>query len=209
MTRNLRDPAARSRIAEVAWRVVADQGLEAASMRTIAAEAGVTTGSITHYFEDKHELLGAVLTFNNELAARRLFASLARPSVRDDAVARVGAAVEQLLPYDEERRRIWQVWVAFWTAPATDDLAGGLNAGHAGLLRTLQGLLKAAVDDGSLREELDIAFEAERLAVVVAGLGLYSGVGPASRVKATAKRMLTDHLERLQSHSRSLNGATL
>ena len=59
----------RAELTDATARVIARSGIEAATMREIAAEAGWTTGALTHYFADKRELLLA--TFQSSLAARR------------------------------------------------------------------------------------------------------------------------------------------
>ena len=50
----------RLRIAEFAINLIAAEGLSAATVRRIAADAGFSTTAITHYFADKQELLDAV-----------------------------------------------------------------------------------------------------------------------------------------------------
>ncbi|MGH3177968.1 MAG: TetR/AcrR family transcriptional regulator, partial [Streptosporangiaceae bacterium] len=43
--------ARRAELVDAAWRVIAEEGLEAATMRRIAEAAGCTTGRVTHYFD--------------------------------------------------------------------------------------------------------------------------------------------------------------
>src|SRR6188472_4105948 len=59
----------RAELTDATARVIARSGIEAATMREIAAEAGWTTGALTHYFADKRELLLA--TFQSSVAAGR------------------------------------------------------------------------------------------------------------------------------------------
>ena len=67
-----RDPTARLRIVEAGVTAVAAHGVRAATIRLIAAEAGVSTGFITHYFAGKDELVEAVLELTNRRAAARV-----------------------------------------------------------------------------------------------------------------------------------------
>ena len=39
------------------WEVIAEEGLGAATLRRVAAAAGMTTGALTHYFSDREALL--------------------------------------------------------------------------------------------------------------------------------------------------------
>ena len=62
---------ARDRIARACWRLVADQGIAAISLRQIAAEMAVTTGFLTRYFNAKQPLLlHALARASDTLAAR-------------------------------------------------------------------------------------------------------------------------------------------
>ena len=68
----------RARLTEVLLEVVAESGLEGASIRTIAARAGVSIGTVQHYFKTKDEMLqhayrrvGADLGARAEAAAER------------------------------------------------------------------------------------------------------------------------------------------
>jgi AcrR family transcriptional regulator len=199
MARKTRDPAAPVRIVEAAWRVVAEQGIAAATIRTIAAEAGVSTGFITHYFADKQELMVEVLRHNNARAWRRVAAA----TRRQDGLAAVEAAVQALLPLDAERRREWQVWVNSWGHTAAgEDLAEGLGGGWRALQEMLAGLLRATSEAGELPEGLDLDYEAGRLVTLVAGIGLLAGVEAPGRVRPEAQRMLADHLAALREAER-------
>ncbi len=50
----------RGRIIDIARRAFADQGYEATTNRTIADEAGITTGALYHYFDSKLDIYRAV-----------------------------------------------------------------------------------------------------------------------------------------------------
>lgn len=49
--------ARRPKIAEIAAEIIAQEGLEAATMRRVAAIADCSTTVVTHYFANKRELL--------------------------------------------------------------------------------------------------------------------------------------------------------
>ena len=200
MPRTVRNPESRTRIVEAAWRAVAAEGVHGATMRRIAAEAGVTTGFVTHYFEDKQDLLAEVVRHNNLRARDRVVAAIGEQR----GLVALEGAVEALLPIDADRRREWQVGVACWgpTAPgerAAEELRGGW--------RFLQGLLAAlleqAVEDGELPGTVDIAYEAGRLVTLIAGVGMLAGIESPARIRRDAKRMLADQLASLERPERT------
>jgi AcrR family transcriptional regulator len=99
----------RSTIAAAAARVIADDGLDRATLQSIACRAGVTTGSVTHYFADKDEVILAALLHADAAMHARLDAALALDSSPVDALL-------EALPNDEASRRDWLVWRAFTDA---------------------------------------------------------------------------------------------
>jgi AcrR family transcriptional regulator len=67
---------------EAVLRLIATRGLEAASLRNVAAEAGVSMGTVQHYFTSKQEMLDFAQRYNYERATVRipqLIAALPEP----------------------------------------------------------------------------------------------------------------------------------
>ncbi|QWF83871.1 TetR/AcrR family transcriptional regulator [Amycolatopsis sp. CA-230715] len=199
MPRRIRDPESRHRVIAAAWRLVAVQGIHATTVRGIAAEAGVTTGSVTHYFEDKAEVMAAVLRYNNKLAAERVAAAVGGRTGLD-ALSR---GVEAMLPHDEHRLRWWTVWMAFWGERGAHRMVAeeGANAGYGALEIWLHHAFESAVATGELPSTVDPRYESERVLVLVGGLGLMSG-GEARllrEVRRRSRRMLAEHWANLAS----------
>jgi AcrR family transcriptional regulator len=104
----------RRRIAEVCVDVIGREGLEAATIRRIAAEVGFSTTIVTHYFADKQELL---------LWAYRALAEEAEAHFRDVASRDPADLVGCLLAMtaaDEVGQRRWRAYVAFWDRASRD-----------------------------------------------------------------------------------------
>src|ERR687896_603443 len=99
----------REQLAAALWRLVMREGIEAVSVRRVAAEAGCSTGSLRHYFETRSELLA----FAMELVVERVSARVASPPAGLDRRAIAESALQQVLPVDAERRAEAQVWLAF------------------------------------------------------------------------------------------------
>ena len=106
----------RQELAAAAAQLIARAGVGAATMRDVAAEAGWTTGALTHYFADKRELL--LYTFRSSLAGRHVARGRRRDlSPEDDLLE----SLEGALPLDDARRRHWMVTIAFCAQAAGDD----------------------------------------------------------------------------------------
>ncbi len=130
------DHAARRRvIADALWRVVAREGFEGVSLRHVAAEAGVSMGTVQHYFHTKDQMLLFALDTMEDRAGARFAAELAKLPDPPPPRAVVRAFLIQLLPLDEPRREEGHSLYAL--------LAGGMRHGELGQrLRTGMGQLQ-------------------------------------------------------------------
>jgi AcrR family transcriptional regulator len=181
----------RMELAAAAARVIARAGVDGASMREIATEAGWTTGTLVHYFANKHELLDFTLRASIEQRS-------ARRSARGDLspADALRASLESALPTDDDTKVHWIVTVALAGAAASDDrLAATQRELYRQYRSYLIELLSAmpAVDDA--------AVEAERLIGLVDGIALQAlfdpdGWPPERQLRALDAGLLTASLVR-------------
>lgn len=157
----------RAEIVDAVWRVIARDGLDQASVRSVAREAGLSVGSLRHYFGSQAELLA----FTLDAVGERLEARLTAAGATGDPLARVRAKVDEMLPLDAERRRECEVWLAFTARALVDDplrkAQRDVDRRLSEAFRYLVGLLAEA---DLLRADSDLDVEAERLNAVVDGL---------------------------------------
>jgi AcrR family transcriptional regulator len=101
----------RAQFVEASWSLIAREGIGAATLRRVSAEAGFTMGALSHYFTDRDALLVESLRATHFAAgARMLSAASAAPTPRD----RFRAVLREALPLDDLRLREWRVWLAYW-----------------------------------------------------------------------------------------------
>ena len=162
----------RAELTDATARVIARSGIEAATMREIAAEAGWTTGALTHYFADKRELLLA--TFQSSLAARR--------SRRDElldvsTIDRLRASLNGALPIDDDRRRHWLVTLAACShASGSKPLADAQREAYCEFRDYVIGL----VEDVGLATGTDARHIAEQLVAMADGIAIQAMFDPES-----------------------------
>ncbi|GAA2628923.1 TetR family transcriptional regulator C-terminal domain-containing protein [Actinomadura fulvescens] len=155
----------RRAIAEAVLTLLATRGAEGASLRTVAAEAGVSMGAVQHYFKAKEEMILFALEYGNEnLAARMRQRMAAHPDTPPRDLYRY--FFTQLLPLDEESRRGARVWMAFLSRAAIDPAAQRLAAEA---YTNLTAFVRARLADvGVPAESLDLA--SHHLVAVLEGL---------------------------------------
>jgi|FLMP01.1.fsa_nt_emb TetR/AcrR family transcriptional repressor of bet genes len=111
--------------------VIADKGIENMRLLDVARRMGVTTGLVTHYFEDKDAVLHAALEYvANELVWHdETSATITTP---DDMCA----YLVEILPLDEIRRRHWKVWIAFWSRALNNEMLAQVHKRYNLTFRT-------------------------------------------------------------------------
>jgi TetR/AcrR family transcriptional regulator, transcriptional repressor of bet genes len=192
--------ARRAELGEAVWRVALRRGLEEATLREIAAEAGWSTGALAHYFADKDELL----RFAFRLVVRRTGARFARAVEGGDRLEALGAALRESLPLDEERRAEARVWLAFLgRSLSRPELAAERRGFYAGWRRGVADAIAAGRSDGTLRTDLPPETEAAGLIALVDGLALQALSDPAGLPPARQTAILDAALARLRAPSRT------
>jgi len=109
MPRLVDHTARREELAEAVWRVIRRDGLERASVRNVAREAGRSPGSLRHFFTTQSELMA----FSMRLVAERARARLESRRPSGDVRRDVEGLIAEVLPLDAERRTEAEVWLAF------------------------------------------------------------------------------------------------
>ncbi len=166
-------------IASAAVEAIYERGLDRFKLTDVARKAGVTTGAVTYYFEDKDALLIAAF----DETWRRMFADIA---------AFEGGWVlerfEKSLPLDDKRRRGWSVWLAFCGRAQT---SSEINQHYRKSYAQLEDLLMqsfAEHDDEVSRDDLRAVIAA------MDGIGLCATLNedlwPADRQRACLRQMI-------------------
>ncbi|MBG0831602.1 TetR/AcrR family transcriptional regulator [Planomonospora sp. ID67723] len=187
------EPAGRQRqIAEAVWRIAAERGLQMATVREIAAEAGVSPRVVQYHFTDKHHLLVTALQMlhrENERRARERISAL--PDASDPRVL-LRATLEELLPLDEQRRASLRVMTAYYARSLTDPVLAAVFL-HEG--SPLEDLVAALITAAGVRPSIDATREAVLLVGGVTGLGI--DLLNRRRTWADVRRTLDYHLNRI------------
>lgn len=174
----------RRRIAETTCRLVAEHGLDGASLRRVAGELGSTTGMVTHYYPTKDSLLEAAL--HTALANLvRSFPPDYRPAgSMDEWVEHVLAA----LPSDETSRTFWRVLTAFQSASMTTPRLAEVARRYADRNKPeLAVLIAAALPEESCERVEELT---DVLWLVVDGIGITAVLHGARISKDSVRRTL-------------------
>jgi AcrR family transcriptional regulator len=192
----------RRELAEAVWRVIRRNGVDGASVRTVAQEAGWSAGALRHYFRTQSELLD----FAIELAAERIRQRVGALELADDPRRAVEHLLSELLPLDDERRAENEVWLAF-TARALIDPQ--LRVRHAEIDDALRAASLRAVEMLGFPAGRERTLEAERLHALLDGLALHGAMRPERLPPWRILAVLRHHLDELEDKAALRGGSRI
>ena len=154
--------ARKAELVAAVWRVISRSGMNSATVRSVAAEAGVSPSSLRHYFSDQSELL----IFAAQAMTSRIVARLESHPDEGGGLERAQRVLEEMLPLDDDRSVEVSVWLEALTRARFDDrLATLKTAGWFGerylcrvawahlkgidLPRSAEGVFGAEIDERS------------------------------------------------------------
>ncbi|GAA1910646.1 TetR/AcrR family transcriptional regulator [Streptomyces durmitorensis] len=186
------DPQLRRReLAEAVWRVVRRDGLDHASVRNVAREAGLSMGSLRHYFVSQSELMAFAL----RMVIDRIEQRIAALPPDDDPLRHAARTLAELLPLDDQRRAENEVWLAFTARAMTDpELRTLRDEGYEALRAGCRGLVAGLVSPGRDPEQ-----ETARLHALVDGLAVHAAMRPDVETPESMYAVVVDHLAELRT----------
>jgi AcrR family transcriptional regulator len=196
MPRQVDPEQRRAELAEAVWTVIRRDGLQRASVRNVAREAGLSMGSLRHYFATQSELL----CFAMQLVGDRARARVRALQPAADPRATAERLLQELVPLDDERRAESEVWLAFTGHALVDP---GQRAIHQRIHDELNGACATALtllaDAGLTPANLDIPLEATRLHALLDGLAVHAVMRPEQVPPERITAVIARHLDTLQA----------
>ena len=179
-------------LTEALLRIVADRGLDQVSVREVASAAGVSIGTVQHYFPTKDEMLTAAFAE----VVRRVRFRLESVQLGDDVRSNLSTVLREFLPLDARRAEEARIMVAFSTRAVT-------SPALAEVQRSVLGEIQEALRERLVRATNDRAGAAEAnraahlLIAAVDGLALHAVSAPgwiSRRQLAATLELLLDRL---------------
>ncbi|WP_317965153.1 TetR family transcriptional regulator C-terminal domain-containing protein [Paenibacillus sp. CCS19] len=181
-------------LAEAAWRVIQQDGLDGLSVRRVADEANLSLGALRHYFDTVDELLA----FSMRLVSQRANARIESLSFTGNARVDIEMVIHELIPLDEVRLAEARVWLAFAgkavSSPAIRALSLEVHEElYSGFRRSIDVLVSAQLVDAGI----DVELETKALHAFVDGLVVHCATFPERVPQEQAKRMVSYYLDGL------------
>lgn len=189
----------RKLIAESAWNIIKEKGIEHASIRAVAAAAGLSPGALRHYFSTQDELLLFIVDYYLTRGVARAEERLEISPIPMKAAREI---LLLLLPLDTEKRTAVGVWWVFAIRSLTslalqakkDELTDGLHY-------LTKAVLEILAEAKLLPSSVDIQLETLRLAAIVEGLTILALLRPEIYTPETVEQIVSRHLQELCSQA--------
>ena len=156
----------RAEIVETTWRLISRRGLDGATLREVAADAGYANGAIKPYFPTKSALLQA--TYRHVFERTNARSAAATQALAGLAALR--AFCLEVLPLDVERLDEARVVIAFWQLALQEPEQAEVN--DAAMLHwrsNIRGWLDQARVAGDVPGQLPVETVAETLLTFLLG----------------------------------------
>jgi AcrR family transcriptional regulator len=184
----------RRELGHAVWRVIRRDGVDHASVRTVANEAGWSPGALRHYFATQSELLA----FAMRLVVERIEGRISALNRHTDAREAVEQVLHELLPLDEERRAENEVWLAFTARALIDpELRAQHNEIHDALHQACASSLETLAAAGRVQAGSQTALQIERLHALTDGLAVHTALRPELMPPERIVAVLRLHLDGL------------
>ncbi|RKN74926.1 TetR/AcrR family transcriptional regulator [Paenibacillus ginsengarvi] len=186
----------REQLAEAAWRVIRREGMEGVSVRSVAEEAGMSLGSLRHYFATQSELLSFSMRLVTERVRKRIVSSRRSGDPRVDIESLIG----EMIPLDPERLAECEVWLAFvGSTPAHPELRSLCEEVHDALYGFFRSIVDSLLALKLVKSGVDAELEAMRLHALVDGLVVHGVSRSPKATPAEIMRIVSYHLDSIMT----------
>jgi AcrR family transcriptional regulator len=142
----IHEVARRAQVLRAARACIVAQGYERVTIRDVAAAAGVSTGTVVHYFGDKDTVLETALLDKVQDTGLVLRAAISGAATAWERLERL---VEASLPASQDVRDEWRLWLTFWgEATRNERLRAVSERQHRRWTRFLARILEEGVATG-------------------------------------------------------------
>jgi len=195
----------RQEIVGAVCRIIATDGLERASLREVADEAGLAVGSVRHYFDSSDDLLAFAFAAVSDRIVARLNAALSGVATSADAGDRNRAVLTLLgefLPLDEERAIDACAWLAFRNAARVRPfLAAEADRSHRDVAAVVGRVITRLLDGdgaGGTAAGPQLVTAAEHLLATLDGLVMHALLQPGWMSPEMCRDVLEAHVDGLR-----------
>jgi AcrR family transcriptional regulator len=189
----------RLELVDATWRIIARNGLEGATMREIALEAGFANGALKPYFPTKDTLLEFAFSHVFNRTSQRI----AHVTQGLSGLTALRAFCLEVLPLDEERINEARIVIPFWQRAVNDPRKALIHQQSMDeWLAAIRRYLAEARDAGDVSTAVGDEVLAGQLLNMLLGAQIEAALAPAGRMDFGHDRQLEGYLVLLGGQAR-------
>ncbi len=175
----------RERILSAAERLLVTHGVERSRLRDVGEEAGVSIGTVQHYFDTRDRLVAELFEWS---AARRLDAWLSAASAGGDPWTRLSALLDAALA----EPLLWRsrIWVEFCAMARDEELRGKLGHFYDAWRPPFQDAIEEGIAAGVFRPARPTEDIVDMLIMQVDGAEVAIALGAPGATPERLRRLL-------------------
>lgn len=190
----IHEAARRAQILRAARACIVRLGYERTTVRSVAAEAQVSTGTLVHYFRDKDTMLEAALLDKVQDTGLAFRAAL---TGAQSAWERLERLVVASLPDSDEVRDEWRLWLTFWGEVTRNErLRAVSEKQHQRWTRFLARIIAAGCASGEFAV-VDPQTTATQIAALIDGLAIQATLQNPTLTPTQMHQICLSALQRL------------
>jgi AcrR family transcriptional regulator len=184
----------RKEIVQTVWRLIAEEGIEAATTRRIAEATGYSNGVLLYYFPNKEAAVSAAFKYIFDDTNIRRAAKTPDPRGFDG----IRTLAYEVMPINANQLAEARLILTFWEkALYSEEKAEMYSAMMDEWRRELILRLEEAVEDGEADPEIDKEASVDELLSMLMGLQVMGLFSPQHYSRERQLRQLDDYLRRL------------
>ncbi|MBO1267923.1 TetR/AcrR family transcriptional regulator [Arthrobacter cavernae] len=188
----------RLELVDATWRIIARLGIEGATMREIALEAGFANGALKPYFPTKDTLL----TFAFRHVFNRTNERIREVTAGKAGITALRAFCVEVLPLDSERVNEARIVVPFWQKAINDPEKAAIHRESMDQWRgAIQGYLTEARRQGDVNAAVDDSVVSGHLLNMLLGAQIAAALAPGIETDLGLGDQLEAFLTLLQAGS--------
>lgn len=184
----------RAEITDVTWRLIAERGIDATTLREISAAIGMANGSLNHYYPGKNAIIRSAFTYVFDATNARVRERL------DGATGLAGLRIfcRELMPIDDVTVLEARVVIPFWQRALTDvDLASVFVEAMDVWRMQLLGFVRAGRADGTITSPTADDVIVEQLLAMLNGFQILAVLTPDATTTEMQWQMVHSFLDGL------------
>lgn len=152
-----------------AYRVIKKEGFAGVTVRSVAKEAGFTTGALVHYVDSMDQLLVEA----SEFSAREVRDKMLAAEALDDPLISLREVLYLALPSDEDKRGNWNYFLGFWERSVHNEAVRKItHLRYSEWLKRTARMIRRAQRAGDIPRDVDVTQASRACVALIDGIAI-------------------------------------